>query len=301
MKGASRVLLMARGLDHIVHAVRDLDAAADFYRRAGFTVSARNVHPWGTHNHVVQFPGFFIEVLTVGEPGKLHEKPHAEGLARVFGIANRDFIARGEGFSMLALESRDIDADAEDFQRHGIGMSQALPFTRDAKLPDGSTVTVGFTLAFARDAMSPGTSFFAIQHRDPAMFYKKELQQHANGASGVLGAVLVADNPADHHIFLGAVTGVRDLHSSSIGVTAPTPRGDVEIMEAVSFRDQFGTVPNLDGEGAALKGLRLNVPDLAATERALASGGIVSHRHVGRLVVPPEAAFGATLIFEKQP
>ena len=56
---------MSRGLDHIVHAVRDLDAAADFYRRAGFTVGARNRHPWGTHNHVVQFPGFFIEILTV--------------------------------------------------------------------------------------------------------------------------------------------------------------------------------------------------------------------------------------------
>src|SRR6186997_2539258 len=59
---------MPRGLDHIVHAVRNLDAAADLYRRLGFTVGARNRHPWGTHNHVVQFPGFFIEVLTVAEP-----------------------------------------------------------------------------------------------------------------------------------------------------------------------------------------------------------------------------------------
>ena len=62
---------MARGLDHIVHAVRDLNAAADLYRRLGFTVGARNKHPWGTYNHIVQLPGFFIELLTLGEPEKL--------------------------------------------------------------------------------------------------------------------------------------------------------------------------------------------------------------------------------------
>src|ERR1700694_4092624 len=56
---------MSRGLDHIVHAVADLDAAAALYRRLGFTVGARNVHAWGTHNHIVQLPGFFIELLAV--------------------------------------------------------------------------------------------------------------------------------------------------------------------------------------------------------------------------------------------
>jgi len=285
---------MPRGLDHIVHAVRDLDAAADFYRRAGFKVGARNKHRWGTHNHVVQFPGFFIEILTVGEPAKLV----GEGLARVFGIANREFIERGDGLSMLALESTDINADVEDFRQRGIGISPALPFTREAKLPNGSTITVGFTLAFARDELSPHAGFFAIQHRDPAMFYKKELQQHANGASGVLGAVLVAENPSDHHIFLKAFTGASDLHASSIGVTAHTPRGDVEIVEAVAFRDRFGVSPGPDGEGASLKGLRLSVPDIEAVERTLKSGGVASDRHMGRLVVPPQAAFGATLIFE---
>jgi catechol 2,3-dioxygenase-like lactoylglutathione lyase family enzyme len=54
---------MARGLDHIVHAVRDLDAAAELYRGLGFTIGARNRHPWGTHNHIIEFAGVFIELL----------------------------------------------------------------------------------------------------------------------------------------------------------------------------------------------------------------------------------------------
>lgn len=286
---------MARGLDHIVHAVRDLDAAAEFYRRAGFTVGARNRHPWGTHNHVVQFPGFFIEVLTVAEPEKLV----GEGLPRIFGVANRDAIARGDGFSMLILESADIAADVDGFARAGIGCSPALPFSRQAVLPDGTTTTVGFSLAFARDPLSPRTGFAACRQHNPAAFWKPDYQRHGNGALGVAGVALVADNPTDHHIFLEAFTGVRDLHSSSLGLTARTPRGEVAIMEAVSFRDEFGVVPQIEGEGAALKGLRLAVADLDATERVLRAGGLAPERHIGRLVLPPQAAFGATLIFEK--
>src|SRR5438132_324481 len=64
-------IVMPHGLDHIVHAVRDLDAAAELYRRLGFTVGAPNKHPWGTHNRIVQLPGFFIELLTVAEPERL--------------------------------------------------------------------------------------------------------------------------------------------------------------------------------------------------------------------------------------
>lgn len=285
---------MARGLDHIVHAVSDLDAAADFYRRAGFKVGARNKHPWGTHNHVVQFPGFFIEVLTVAEPEKLG----SDGLSQRFGNPGREAIARGDGFAMLVLEGTDSEADVADFARHGIGISQVLPFSREAVLPDGSTTTVGFSLVFAQDPLSPNTTFFTCRQQNPAAFWKPDFQQHPNGASGVLGAVLVADNPADHHIFLNAFTGVRDLHSSSLGVAAKTPRGDVEIMDAVAFRDQFGTTSKVDEAGASLKGLRLSVPDLDALEGTLKAGGVASHRQAGRVVVPPEAAFGATLIFE---
>ena len=108
---------------------------------------------------------------------------------------------------------------------------------------------------------------------------------------------MVADNPTDHHIFLKAFTGVSDLHSSSIGVRARTENGDIEIMEPVSFRDQFGVSPAVDAEGMTLNGLRFAVADIAQAEALHRQGGIASHRHVGRLVVLPDVACGATLIF----
>src|SRR5437667_7038990 len=138
---------MPRGLDHIVHAVRDLDAVAEIYRRLGFMVGARNRHPWGTHNHVVQLPGFFVELLTVPEPEKLG----SDGFSTNFGRFNGSFLARHEGLSLLLLESGDAAADAASFRAAGIAASDALQFERDGTRPDGAKVKVGFSVAFARD------------------------------------------------------------------------------------------------------------------------------------------------------
>src|SRR5256885_3395736 len=104
--------------DHIVHAVHDLDAAGDAYARLGFTVGVRNRHPWGTHNRIVQFPGVFIELLSVGEPERI---PPARPRMLAFGAFTRDFLAKGEGLSMLVLEGKSAAADAEALRTAGLG------------------------------------------------------------------------------------------------------------------------------------------------------------------------------------
>jgi catechol 2,3-dioxygenase-like lactoylglutathione lyase family enzyme len=287
---------MPHGIDHIVHAVRDLDAAAEFYRRAGFTVGARNRHPWGTHNRIVQFGNSaFVELLEVAEPEKI--SPHRPG-SFSFGAFHRDFVSQREGLSMLILKSRNAADDARGFAASGIGDFEVFDFAREGKRPDGTVVKLAFSLAFAEDKTSPQAGFAACQHHFPENFWNPAFQVHANGAKALPGVALVADNPTDHHIFLKAFTGVNDLHSSSIGITAATENGDVEIMEATAFRDRTGVAIPPDGEGMTLNALRLAVDDIAAVEAQHRAGDIASRRHVGRLVIPPDKAFGTTLIFE---
>src|SRR5262245_2289456 len=167
---------MVRGLDHIVHAVRDLDAAAELYRRLGFSVGARNRHAWGTHNHLVQLPGFFIELLTLAEPEKLG----TDGFSALFGTFNRLFLKDHEGLSMLVLESQDATADAAAFRAAGFGVSDAMQFEREGKRPDGTPVKVGFSLAFARDGKAPATGFAVCRQHFPENFWNPAFQQHPN-------------------------------------------------------------------------------------------------------------------------
>ena len=285
---------MPGGLDHVIHAVRDLEAAAELYRRLGFTVGARNRHAWGTHNHLVQLSGFFIELLTVAEPEKLG----TDGLSALFGTFNRIFLKDQEGLSFLILESEDAATDAARFRSAGIGVSDAMRFEREGKRPDGSAVKVGFSLAFARDAKAPATGFAVCQQHFPENFWNPAFQQHANTASGIEAAVLVAENPGEHHAFLSAFAGGRDMSATSSGITASTSRGDISVMDAAGFHRQFGTEsPNIS-RGARLAALRFRVRDRAALDAALKAGGIAARAHASKTIVGPEIALGATLVFD---
>ncbi len=286
---------MPHGLDHIVHAVRDLDAAAELYARAGFTVGSRNRHPWGTHNRIVQLKNCYIEILEVAEPEKI--PPHA-ARSFSFGAFHREYLTSQEGLAMLLLNSRDASADARAFEAAGIGGFDVFEFAREGARPDGTVAKLAFSLVFARDKTSPNAGFAACQHHFPENFWNPAFQTHANGARRVPGVALVADNPTDHHIFLKSFTGVSDLHSNSMGITAATENGDVEIITPVAFRDQSGVVVKVGGEGMTLDALRFEVADLAAVEALHRNSGIASRRHGGRLIVAPDIAHGATLIFE---
>jgi hypothetical protein len=72
------------------------------YEKLGFIVGARNKHPWGTHNRVIQLDGNYIELLTVGEADKV--APHAPH-SFSFGAFHRNFLARERGLAMLLLNS----------------------------------------------------------------------------------------------------------------------------------------------------------------------------------------------------
>jgi catechol 2,3-dioxygenase-like lactoylglutathione lyase family enzyme len=283
---------MSRGLDHVVHAVRDLEAAGDLYRRLGFTVGARNRHSWGTHNRLIQLPEFFIELLTVAEPELLGD----DGFSTLFGRFNQSFLARHEGLSVLILESTNAAADAAAFNAAGIAASDALRFEREGKRPDGSAIKVGFSLAFARDQRAPEIGFAACQQHFPENFWNPAFQQHANGVCDIAAAVLVAENPSDHHEFLSAFTGQRELSAGSGYVTAATPRGEVRIVDPTAFRDRFGSAPPDVAAGARLGALVFRVRDQGALTAALTSAAMAFVTRHGAVVVPQ--TMGATLVFE---
>ena len=284
---------MSRGLDHCVHAVRDLDAAAELYAGLGFTVGARNRHPWGTHNHLVQLPGFFVELLTLAEPDKLGD----DGFSRLFGAYTGDFLKRGEGLSLMILQSDDAKADEAAFRAAGIAASETMRFEREGKRPDGSPVKVAFSLAFAEDKLAPDIHFAVCQQHYPENFWNPAFQKHANGATGIAGAVVVADAPRQHRAFFEAFVGTKAVDGEG-GMSLATPRGRIDLVTPAAFTGRYGIAPPDVSRGARLAALRFAVADPSLMQDVPELAGLAGLDAGGPTVIGADDAMGAALVFE---
>jgi hypothetical protein len=286
---------MPRRLDHLVVCVRDLAQAALDWQTLGFSLTPTGVHPFGTSNRLAMFGNNFLELLAVTDAAAV---PPAVSGRFSFAAHNQDFLATGEGMSMLAMHSDDAHADAARFEAARIGAYAPFDFGRDAVLPGGGAARVAFSLAFATDPAMPGIAFFTCQQRHPPeLFWKPEYQRHPNGALRVIEVVMSAPEPAKHRRFLEHITeGTAELGPGRLMVGA---RGDQ--ITVLGPAEMARRLPGLTVEPSPrFCAARVAVADLDATRRTLKNNSVGFEASGAVLLVPPAASHGLALEFVEQ-
>ncbi len=128
-------------------AVRDLDAAAQDFAAAGFTLTPRGQHSIGSQNHCIMFGSTYLELLWPGP------RPNA------WLDHYREFLREGEGLAALAFKMAEPEGDYMDLSRP----------------------VEGGVARFRLTQLDP--SRFLVQHLTPELVWRREWQSHGNGAA----------------------------------------------------------------------------------------------------------------------
>jgi catechol 2,3-dioxygenase-like lactoylglutathione lyase family enzyme len=285
---------MTRRIDHLVVAVHDLDQAGSFYQRLGFQVGARNRHPWGTENRIVQLPSSFIELITVGEGAAI--APHRAS-AFSFGAFVQDYLRDREGLAMLVLDSQDAKADAALFSESGIGSFEPFHFERSGRRPDGSETKVAFTLVFTSAENSPKAGFFVCQQHFPENFWNPEFQRHDNKATQISSVTLAAPSPERLRSFLRAFSGVQPASPDGDDLSFRLGDSHIDVLTPDDAAEIYGSV-EAELDQPSFVAFAVRVEDIHRQAQGLDSADI-PYQHIGsRLIVPASAAFGVAIAFE---
>lgn len=248
----------------------------------GFQVGARNRHPWGTENRLVQFGSSFLELISVGDGAEIepHRPRHFS-----FGVFVHGYLAEREGLAMFVLDSRDAKADALRFARTGIGDYEAFFFERRGRRPSGEDVRVAFSLAFATHPSLPEATFFVCEQHEPENFWNPDFQQHSNGATHVADVTCAAPEPDAISGFLADFAGV------------PVP--DVTDAGFMIELRNTGTISvTKDAPHRGFTHFAVAVPDLGRVSQILTQAGLSFATPVAnRITVDPDQTFGVGIEF----
>jgi len=277
-------------LDHVIIAVKNLDAAAATYRKLGFTLTPRGLHEGrGTGNHCIMFKHSYIELLgivdEVGAQGRLAERVNA----------------RGEGGLGIAYGADDADKTAAALRAAGIAAEDPIELSRPLDL-DGKREMVRF-----RNVMMPGLTLpnvmqFVCTHLTPELTRARhEWQLHPNGATGIGQVVIGNDNPVD---YLGEFQKEFGTGNVACGTGIPSAmavrftNGSIH----VTSREMQGAGYELAWKDAPYPGivaLRVTVNEPDATSAMLQMAKLPHKEARNAVVVPASATHGVALEFRE--
>ncbi len=273
-----------KGLDHVVVMVDGIDAAEAAYARLGFQVQPRGFHSkLGTANHLMIFDRDYFEIL-----GIVQDTP--------FNAERREWLKQGGGLANVALATDGAELAYEAFKTVGLEPDAPLAFDRAVDVA-GKTERAAFRTVRIPKTHMPVVGFFVCEHLTPQFVYRPEWARHANGARGIKGVTVIAEQPENWIGLLEKYFGQGAVRREGDGLVVDTGTQPIRYLTRRDYAGRYlGVTPVRPGDHPAL--LSLRVDDLARCEALLKRNGVtIVKPDDGRLLVPPSEAAHLTIEF----
>lgn len=276
-----------RGLDHVVVMVDGIDSAEVAYRKLGFQVQPRGFHTkLGTANHLMIFDKDYFEIL-----GIVEDTP--------FNSERREWLKDGGGLANVALATDGADLAVEAFSKAGLEPDAPLFFDRAVDIA-GKTERAQFRTVRIPKTHMPVVGFFVCEQVTPQFVYRTEWAKHPNGARGIRGVTVIAEQPGKWAPVLEKYFGPGSVRSDGEGLIVDTGTQPIRYVTRGDYGRLYPDVtPVRPDDHPAL--LSVKVDSLAVCAALLDANGVKSVRpDAGRLLVPPSEAAHLTLEFSER-
>lgn len=274
----------ARGIDHVVILVRDLDGAEAQFRRLGFNLTPRGHHSrLKSYNHCAMLAGGdYLELLTTGERGA---RPYYD-----------DFLAEREGVAGIAFRTADARGTHDALAAVGFRPEDPVAFGRPVTV-DGGTREARFVTVAVDPAVPLGARAFFCQHETPELVWQPSYLPQPNTARG-LGTVTFVDDRSDLAARYGLLLGAKAERTAE-GARLDLGAQQLEFLTPAAAAARFAGDPLLRLTPPYIAAIRLAVADLAECERSLRRSGTPHRRTAqGSLLVASTEATGVALEFD---
>lgn len=273
------------GLDHIVIAVADLEAARKIYQRLGFQVTPRGRHTgMSTGNYCVMFGQTYIELLGVVDPS----------------LPVPDFApknAEDEGATAFVLANDDPDEVLAGLEASGIANGGKMDLKRDLELAD-QTVEPEFINIFVPPEHTPAVPVFFCHHLSPELTrHSPGWMLHVNGARMITDLYIVLEDNdaarANAEALFGTLNDEKDGFSARLG------KQIIHFGSAGSIADIFPSVSAESLKSAPfIAGMTIEVGEPDAAMSIIDMAGITVHEGDNCVVISPDDACGVAVRLE---
>ena len=273
------------GLDHTVFAVRDLDAAQETFTRMGFTLAPRGLHSTGSSNHNIMLGQDYFELLAVPRPNPMQSYFYT-------------FNQAGDGLAAIALAATDTRAASVALREQGFEPAAPLKLSRN--ITEGSkTGTARFTITNLAPRTTPGAQVFLCEHHTRELVWLPELQQHANGATGIAAATFIADNVAHQAGAYAKLLGHWPARiEEGMKVESGPGKGVIAVATRQALQARLTGVELPDRARPHLAALFIRVKDRQAAFATLSAGNFNPKRMGdGSYAIDASEAHGVTMVF----
>jgi hypothetical protein len=272
-------------LDHVVINVRDrIDEGLETYRRLGFTMTPRGYHTLGSLNHLAIFGTEYLELIAA-PPG---DSRRAEILAAPFGLNGLVFGTEDSAAVYAALH------DA------GVPVEPPLEFSRPVDLGNVSRDATFRTVRLTPGTVPAGRIYFC-HHFSRDLVWRDAWRHHANGAVGIIRAVVAAREPSVLASLFARMFGEDAIRRLPARCSLRIGLSQFDIVTPGELAHEFAdAAPAADGRNDFMAALTIRTRSLDRTADALAAGGINGvRREAAHILVPPTETFGVTLEFRE--